>query len=262
LRTALQAVHRTFSARGLKSLDYNVTDEATLAGEIVATASEPERRSVRWADIFEATDSAQLLFAIQPRNETQAALSVNGRRVGEVALSQGGRHAEENLLAAQWTNALQLARESVDAQQPTTVAVAINRAPCHLTCSPLLTRTLTEVDPGLRSQVRFVLAPTGVYEPTEALTQEEVDRQRQEIEVIAARLGRPVTAVLRQQLALVRFTEDTTTFNDLRRLSGAGWDIAQLPARPTPTAAGIVLAEAAHKVAVEAGRVQVGSPTP
>ena len=264
LRAVMAETVREFKPRGLKSLDVDITNEATMETAIDAAASEPERRSFRWAELFEPEDPEQLLFATQPRNETHAAISVNARRIGEVVTSKNGRHAEQNLVAAHWAKALQAARESA-AQEgagrapSTTLAIAINRAPCHNVCSPLLTGVLEDVEPGLKPRVRFILAPTGTYEPTKRLTPEEIEQRRDDLRKAAAQLGPPGRAVILEWLATVPMTSDTTTFNDLRRLSTAGWDIAQLLARPEPTTAGIVFAEAAHKIAVEADRIEVKS---
>jgi hypothetical protein len=174
-------------------------------------------------------------------------------------VSKDGRHAEQNLIAAHWTATLNAARESVERGEPTMVAVAINRAPCHLTCSPFLAGVLHDVDRSLKDRVRFVLAPTGTYEPTKHLTPEAMEARRQELREIANKLGKPGRAVILEWLKTVRMTSDTTTFNDLRRLSAAGWDIAQLLAvREEPTTrAGVPLAEATHKVAVDADKVEV-----
>jgi hypothetical protein len=259
LRGVLSGVHREFAPRGLRHMGFQVTNEASLAANIYASASEPERLSVQWADIFEKSDEKKKVFETQPRNETNAAISVNGKRVGEVAKSEKGRHAEDNLLAAHWKQTLDLARESVKQGKETTVAVAINRAPCHNLCSPLLTNTLQAVEPDLKRQVRFILAPTGLYEPSESLTAEEIEKDRKELEAVAERQGVPAEPLVRQGLAKARRTEDTTTMNDLRRLTAAGWDIRQLQAKPKLTTSGQILAEVAHRLAVEAGRIKVGS---
>ena len=215
LRSILAETFKVFQPRGLKALDVDVLNEATMDVAISASASEPERRTMKWQELFAAQDPAQESFRTQPRNETHAVISVNGNRLGAVVKSDKDRHAEENLIAAHWQRALARARQSVDKGQPTTIAVAINRAPCHLTCTPLLIETLGDVEQPLKDQVRFILAPTGTYEPTEQLTPEAVEKQRKELEQIALRLGRPASAVYREQLAKVRLTEDTTTFKDL-----------------------------------------------
>lgn len=260
LRTVLVSVHRKFSSEGLRSLSIDISSETTMEIEFSAAASEPERLSIRWAELFgEADTDAQQIFSVQPRNETNAAISLNGSRIGEVVRSGNGRHAEENLLDQYWESVLNMARQNAQNGQQNTIAVVINRAPCHNICTPKLVAVMNSVEPALRQSTRFILAPTGVYEPTERLSEEEIERQRQELAQLAQQLGRSATAVIRERLAQVRFTEDTTSFNDLGRLVSAGWDLRQLQASNRTTQAGTILAEAAHKLALEAGRIEVSS---
>lgn len=258
-QSMLAGVYREFQPQGLRSLSVRIVDETTMEAEIQATASAPERLSIAWQDLFGAQDDAIRLFAVQPRNETNAALSINGARFGEVVASNDQGHAEQNLLARYWETALQRARENVARGITTTIAIAINRSPCHNICTPALVAAMNRVEPELKRQVRFVLAPTGVYEPTERLTDAEVQQETIRLTQLARIYGRSVSALLHEQLSRVRYTRDTTTFNDLGRLVAAGWDIAQLQARSVSTQAGIVLAEAAHKVMREAQRLRVGA---
>jgi hypothetical protein len=123
----------------------------------------------------------------------------------------------------------------------------------------LLIDVLTVLDPVLKRDADFVLAPTGVYEPTEKLTEEEIQRQRDELTVIAQTVGRPASALIREYLSRVRVTDDATTFNDLRSLVAAGWDLRQLQARPRQTSAGRELAIAAHTIAAEAKKAKAGT---
>lgn len=252
LQDVMVTVYREYQPLGLKALWFDVTNEETLKGRMLASASEPEQKVIAWHEIFDPLDPARLTFATQPRNETNATISVAGQRIGGVVASDRDRHAEQNLVAAHWDKALAQALSLATADNRPVLAVAINRAPCHLRCSPFLTDLLAGLDPSVKARVHFVLAPTGIYEPTEALTAEELAKQRQELTELAERLGRPAEAVLREQAVKVTMTEDTTTMNDLVRLSAVGWDIRQLQARATQTVAGKILAEAAHKVAMRA----------
>ncbi len=249
LQEVVGVVYREFQPRGLAALWFEVTNEASLQGRLMASASDPVGRVVGWGEIFDPLDPSQLLFQIQPRNETHAALSVDGVMVGTVQASDKDHHAEENLLSAHWDEALDLVRAGIAAGKRPRLALAINRAPCNSRCAPLLSDLAAKLDPALKRDADFILAPTGVYEPTEKLTKEEVDKQRAELTEIAKIIGRPAAAVLREYLSKVRMTDDTTTFNDLRRLVAAGWDLRQLQARETQSGYGRELAIAAHTIA-------------
>jgi hypothetical protein len=116
----------------------------------------------------------------------------------------------------------------------------------------LLIDVMQKVDPALKSAADFVLAPTGVYEPTESLTAEEIQRQRDELTAMAKTVGRPAAALIRDYLSKIRITDDATTFQDLQSLVAAGWDLRQLQARKRQTSAGRELAIAAHTIALQA----------
>lgn len=260
LRTILVSVHRQFRTEGLKSLDIDVANQTAMNIDVLAAASEPERLSVSWEELFGEDDAkAKDIFKVQPRNETNAAISLNGTRIGQVVKSENGRHAEQNLLNQYWSTTLEKARENIQNGERNTISVVINRAPCHNICTPTLVNAMREVDSELKEKTRFILAPTGVYEPVRRLTKEEIDQQTQELRQLAKKLGKPADRVVKDMLAKEVFTEDTTTFNDLRRLVTAGWDLRQLQARDTSTPAGNILAEAAHKLSVETDRIKVGS---
>lgn len=259
LQTILTGIYRELQPHGLRSIAVRIVNPTTMAAEVQATASPSERLSISWAELFGTQDDAVQVFAIQPRYETNATLSINGRRFGAVVASDNRGHAEQNLLATYWKSALQETRALVARGTPTTVAVAINRSPCHNICTPALVAAMNGVEPELKHQVRFILAPTGVYEPTARLTDEEIQREHAELRRVAQLHGRSVRTLIRDQLSKVRYTKDTTTFSDLRRLVAAGWDVAQLQARSAPTQAGTILAEASHKVMREAQRLRAGS---
>ncbi|WP_261569927.1 phage tail protein [Frankia gtarii] len=255
----ISAVFKQYAPRGLTSLRFDVTDEETMDSRLLATASPSDERTIRWSEIFEPFDMEKETFSVQSRNETYAAISLNGVRYGEVQASGGGRHAEDNLLRAYWQPVINAAKASVAAGRDTTVAIAINRAPCHMNCTPTLVGKLNAVEPTLKRKIRFVLAPTGIYEPTRKLTEEEISGQRKELLVVAKRLGRPASEVIRNQLNRVALTDDTTTLGDLRELVEAGWDVSQLDTGSPIKPYGKILAEAAHTVAKEAEMAKAGS---
>jgi len=256
----VNAVFTAFQPRGLTSLRFDVTDETTLDSRLVATASEPAQRIIRWVEIFGVGDPARATFQVQPRNETNAAIALDAKRFGEVVASGAGRHAEQNLLNAYWAPVLAAAKARADADPKATptIAVAINRAPCHMICTPTLVNALRDVDPVLKTRIHFILAPTGIYEPTERLTPEAVKAQEEELRELAHRLGRAETAVIREQLNKVVLTDDTTTGSDLTELIAAGWELFQLKAKSKQTKSGQILAEAAHKATVAADEAKAG----
>ena len=258
----LTSIFNEYKSLGLKKMDVDVLDEKNMDIDVIASASEPERLTIKWAELFaDADETTKALFESQPRNETHALLSIDGSQFGMVVVSDSDGHAEQNLVAQYWDGALQVARQRAMEGQETTIGIAINRAPCHTRCSPMLVDVITSAkrDPLIQENVHFILAPTGTYEPGQRLTDEEMDRQRREISERAQLLGKPVEALLRAELAKVRFTEDTTRFSDLRALVAAGWDLRQLEARETSTTAGVILGEAAHKLAVEANRISLSA---
>ena len=249
------AKHR---AHGLKSLDVDVPDENSMDLQVTAAASDPQRRTIAWADVFAADNEIRGLFEHAPRYETHAAISVNGALHGEVVASNRDGHAEENLVSNYWNEVLDLVRSNASNGVRSVVILAINRAPCY-GCSALLSRRLRAVNPAAL-KAEFILAPTGTYEPTENLTDEEIKAAEAAYRVVADRLraaGREVQGY--DVVSRAELLSHGTKMQDLHRLSDAGWDIRQLAVRPRETSAGVVLAEAAHKVAVRAGRVKGGS---
>lgn len=257
LQSAVRAVYNEHRESGLRSLDVDIPDEHSLDIVIVASASAPERRTIAWADVFAPDHEDRALFERAPRFETNALVSVNGESVGRAVASSATGHAEENLISSTWPAVMNRIRQAPGRSR---VVFAINRSPCHWRCTPALIAVIESVPAELRRRADFVLAPTGVYEPTENLTEEEVAVAAERYRSVASRLravGHEVsdyTVVSRAML-----TEHTTRMSDLHQLAAAGWDIHQLSIRPRETSAGTVLAEAAHHVAVRAGRVQAGS---
>ena len=128
-----------------------------------------------------------------------------------------------------------------------------------MNCTPILVNTLRDVDPVLKPRIHFILAPTGIYEPTERLTPEAVKAQEEELRELARRLGRAEAAVVREQLNKVVLTDDTTTGSDLTELIAAGWDLFQLKAKSKQTKSGEIMAEAAHKATVAAEKAKAGA---
>jgi hypothetical protein len=111
---------------------------------------------------------------------------------------------------------------------------------------------MSDLDPALKQNAVFILAPTGVYEPTKKLDADEIQRQREELTALAETVGRPASALIRDYLSKVVVTDDATTFKDLRSLVAAGWDLRQLMAKDKQTRHGRELAVAAQTIADQA----------
>lgn len=261
MHVVLTDVHAKYKPAGLKSLSIRVVDEGSLAFNVIATASEPEQRTIRWDEAFAPDDEAKVLFKTQPRFETNAAVSVNGTRFGETVASSREGHAEQNLIARYWNDIMKVLGDNRTKGTRSTVVLAINRAPCHERCTGALIDAIRQVPGPVRSNTHFILAPSGTYEPTANLTDDEVEADARVYEAVRHKL-RSADHELEGYTITSRATlkEHTTRMSDLVRLSDAGWDIRQLAVRPKPTSSGVVLAEAAHKIAVKAGRVKVGAP--
>lgn len=257
---ALDRVYTKHRPAGLKSLSLVVTDEATLGLQVVAKASDPERRTVGWAEAFAPDDEARALFESQPRFETNAAVSIDGARFGEVVASNDAGHAEQNLISRYWSAVLKVVAANRAKGQKSTIVIAINRAPCHTKCTAALIDAIGRVPAADRAAATFVLAPTGVYEPTQNLQDTDVDEAEKRYAEMRTKLraaGHDLAGYT--VISRSRLTEHTTRMSDLVKLSNAGWDLRQLAVRPKPTSAGIVLAEAAHKLAEQAGRIKAGA---
>ena len=237
-----------------------MTDEATLGLQVVAKASDPERRTIGWAEAFAPDDEARALFESQPRFETNAAVSIDGARFGEVVASSDTGHAEQNLISRYWSAVLKTVAANRAKGQKSTIVIAINRAPCHTKCTAALIDAIDRVPAADRAATTFVLAPTGVYEPTQNLEETDVDAAEKRYAEMRTKLraaGHDLAGYT--VISRARLTEHTTRMSDLVKLSNAGWDLRQLAVRPKPTSAGIVLAEAAHKLAEQAGRIKAGA---
>ena len=173
-------------------------------------------------------------WRISTRQETNAAVTVDGRLIG-TETSGGGVHAEIHVLkSGLWANALAQARIAAQTRGSSELAILTNRSPCHSICTPKLIEALEKVrssSPG----VRFVLAPTGVYEPTVELTE-------QGIRDYADSLAKDIRVPLKRAYLLEEPENPNkggiTTMNDIYRLQAAGWQLQQLLARPVSTSAG------------------------
>ncbi|MEU9167428.1 DUF4157 domain-containing protein [Streptomyces sp. NPDC048420] len=253
-------VFKEFRQRGLTSLRFDIVEATTLKGRLVAAASPPEQRVIEWTEIFGVGDPAKALFTVQPRNETHAAIAFNGERQGEVAPSDRNRHAEQNLLDRYWHGVVARAREAIaeNRNAKPVIAVAINRAPCR-SCTTKLVNALNAVEESLKKRVRFVLTPTGLYEPTEALEASVIDAQRKELGELAKKLGRSKEALIRERLNRVQLTDDKTTFGGLVQLATAGWELSQLKAKSKQTVSGRIFAEAAHTAMERVKRARAGT---
>ena len=144
-----------------------------------------------------------------------------------------------------------------------TLVVAINRAPCHTKCVEALIDAINLVPGDVRTNTAFILAPTGIYEPTKNLDQSELEAAEKRYAGVRDKLrstGREVEEPQVKIIPKAELTEHVTRMSDLADLSAAGWDLHQLQVRPKPTSAGILLAEVAHKLAVKAGRAKAGAP--
>ncbi len=270
----LDQVFQSYRPMGLTSLAFDVTEPVTLQSRLVSTASAPEGRTILWEDIFKKSDSARRFFKTQKTFETYAAFSFDGRRFGEVATSVkasldpadpvNSHHAEVVLFGYYRDSLVDSAREyaadpanAKKADPIATVALAINRAPCTL-CAAFLVAEIQKLDPALKKRFKFVLAPTGLYEPSETLSQEDIDAQKEEIREAAERGGVPADAAIEEQLTTAVFTEYATKGNDLKRLVDAGWDLVQFHVRKKQVTSGRILAEVAEKLAKRAEAMKGG----
>lgn len=256
LQRVVGAVYSEYAGQGLVSLDVDVPDEESMELVVSARASDPERRSITWSEAFAKGTPGLAMFRRAPSFETNALVSVDGAAVGSTVASDENGHAEQNLLATAWPKVLQRLAASPGEHQ---VVLAINRAPCHGRCTPALIEAITAVPRSIRDRTTFVLAPTGTYEPTNNLTQEQVDAAAERYEAVRERLGAAGQQVEGYRvLSRAQLKDATTRASDIVDLVAAGWDVRQLAVRSDPTSAQTSLAEFAHKVAVQAGKAHAG----
>lgn len=227
---------------GLKSLAGRGTDTGVT---VVAEASAPSPLVLTWRDAFRgepvtAKDIAALKpFFMKQGYETISAVTVDGRLVGTA--TSAGEHAEERLISSGiWQQALNLARTT----QAGEIALLINRSPCQ-SCSRVLVDTVRAA----RAQcpnVRFVLAPTGVYEPSVDIPDEEVRRDAEQLaNNVKVSLSEALKLVAKRGVYTVREPDASagrrggaTTNLDIQRLRSAGWELRLLLARTEATSAG------------------------
>ena len=213
-----------------------MTDEDTLDISITAVASPPRSFILPWAQAFRAhppktKEIAELKKVFQQQGyETYASVTVDGRLIGTE--TSGGGHAEEHILkAGTWDIALAQARTAAQTRGSSELALLINRSPCSA-CTKKLVEALNKVkssSPG----VRFILAPTGTYEPSIAAPQEEIESYAN---LLAQTLKIPLEKAMAgtQKTDYLREDPDkggVTTMADILSLQGAGWQLQQLLVR-------------------------------
>jgi hypothetical protein len=240
---------------GLKTLDARVKNDTSMGIEISASASPPEQRDISWKEAFKGAARLRKRFEKQGQT-THAALSVNGVLLGKGSSNVKG-HAEMNLVRDLWVEAEKRIRWHQARGNEGRLVLAINRTPCS-ECGPGLAAKLQgalAANVSLRS-ASFILAPTGVYEPTVPIDTKEIEAER---ERIARELGKPASEVDDEVLKeeFDKGDKGMTTTQHLAQLAASGWDIRQLDARRVPKAgvpspklaAAEILAEYCHKLA-------------
>jgi hypothetical protein len=249
-RNILAKIRAHLAPSGLKTLSATVRDERSMAIDVAASASEPKRRTITWEQAFGHADPSGYKTGFEKQGwQTMAALSLDGQMFGEVTMNDKHNHAEVNCVDTYWAGAMDRARAKALKGLDSTVVLAINRTPC-IECAARLQATLraAKKDKLIVDHVRFVLAPTGVYEPTTRVPDEEVERDRE----YYVKLGLPAE----KYVGKVEFDREkgVTTANSLIKLAEVGWDIRALEARKKATSSGIVMGEFAHKLAVKFNR--------
>src|ERR1700730_9617070 len=246
----LAKIRAHLAPSGLKTLSATVRDERSMAIDVAASASEPKRRTITWEQAFGHADPNGYKTGFEKQGwQTMAALSLAGQIFGEVTMNDKDNHAEVNCVDPYWAGAMDRARAKALKGLDSTVVLAINRTPC-IVCAARLQGMLraAKKDKLIDDHVRFVLAPTGVYEPTTKVPDEEVERDRE----YYVKLGLPAE----KYVGKVEFDREkgVTTANSMIKLAEVGWDIRALEARKKATTSGIVMGEFAHKLAVKFNR--------
>jgi hypothetical protein len=231
--------------RGLQRLVMRVANSETLALQLQAEASAAQRADIRWDEVFVADpltqtqlDDLKPLFVVAGF-ETYAAVSINGRLVGSRSNAAG--HAEQEVIGSIWPSALQQADAlAKSTSQRVRLALAINRSPCHSICTPALITAIGGAKGWIDPRVDFVLAATGAYAPSRAMTPAEIQAETQNIQAL---LSLPLAAAMKMVpktawvLAGTPNAPDPTTTMDIGRLQGAGWDVRAMQTRSQPTGA-------------------------
>ena len=213
----LQEIENQYRPRGLHSL--TLEQNGTSGIEVVARASEPERRTITWDEVLDDSgtgdyEEAKRAFASskEPGREGErnaptvvAMVTVNGQAMGPPLWNEpGGSHAEDRAIEEQWPAAVSRAREAIIEQRHTRIVFAISATPCGR-CSANLQRIMRELrnelgDEG-RQYVELILAPRSLYEGSHMPHEGE----------------EPASTA--------------TSGRNLRELSDLGWDIRQFAAR-------------------------------
>jgi APOBEC-like N-terminal domain len=171
--------------------------------------------------------------------ETYAAVAVNGRVIGSGR--NAADHAEKLLVQGEdWTNALSQADAEGKPGEPAELSLLLNNSPCA-TCSEFLTGWLSRHS-AAHPNVRFILAPSGLYAP--GIATEDL---REILGTFAAEMGHKrleenIAVLTRDEIqeliaAIPSFggvrtqgpdPDKATSRDHLRSLAGAGWDLHQL----------------------------------
>jgi hypothetical protein len=235
-------------ATGLKALHRGTSkvDELTL----VAEASAPQARTLRWAEAFRAhgpnaKEIRRLREAFKKQGfQTTGVLTVDGLLIASVV--SGGGHAEEKILRdGLWDQALELARKNSLKKGHAEIAILINRSPCHSICTPKLVKALSRPESKIPG-VNFVLAATGTYEPSYDLSDAEL---AVDAEDFAHRHGVSLESAMRSLAKRGHYKDppDTppeelkggvTLQQDIAALASSGWHLKLITARSDPSAAG------------------------
>jgi hypothetical protein len=257
-QSMIKDVGKQFKPKGLKSLTATVQDEASMDIAVTAVASPGDQRTIKWRDAFAGPGSKKLQEAFKSQGwDSFAALSLNKEAIGELSAS-GDTHAEVGLLNSSWPKALDKARKNAAKGETSEIVVVINRTPCP-NCTARLVGKINEAkqDETIASNTKFILAPTGVYEPRKLLTPEQIAKAQEEYEKEAERLGAPVYKIVQKSGYLTAKDDQdksVTTNKNLEDLVGAGWDLRALIAKDRQTVSGAVLGEFAHTLAQKLGK--------
>lgn len=232
-----------------------------------------ERRAVAWKEVFRGrtAEAKRLRDALSEQGQsTTAALVVDGRLIGRKD-SKGGRHAEEVIEeGGVWARGLAAAEKIVAKGGVPTLSLAINRAPCGW-CATVLERLGHEVQahPVLAGKINLVLLPTGTYEPTEPMKDDEREAELALVNAVHEAAGESGVKEMKTKYRLsprdpggkpvlgrTELLGTVGTANGLRRIAAAGWDIAQLnmPSADPERSQAVELAEFLARLARELQR--------
>jgi len=212
LHQKLSLVFKTYKKEGLKLISIDVDNINNLDIVISASASEPERYVITFAEIFildNLTDDEkrQLAEALESfttgkirskktgqlegiGDKTVALLSFNGRLI-HTTFSEENRHAEYHLFeSTEWENVLKEANEVASqkgSSRRQTIFVAINRSPCPDCSTKIVTKKIREAHLAHRSLKTFVdfrIAITGAYDPHKETEEKKATTNSNLIEIL------------------------------------------------------------------------------